>query len=318
MNSKTLFLVDGSYFAYRSFYAIREMNGGGDMKHNAVFGFSHDLRRMAERVRPGLTAVVWDAGLPQARLELLPDYKQQRNAMPVELKEQLPVIKKACEAFGWTNLSLPGNEADDLIATYARHAEKNGLEVVIATNDKDIFQLVGERIKIYTTAKKHLPEGQGHALLGEADVERIWGVKPSLIKDILILTGDSSDNIPGVPGIGPKTAVKLIRAAGNLDELQKDPHRHANPRIAGLLLEHTPTIEKNKKLIQLDEGLEMPVGLEGLHHKFSHDNAISFADSLGFRSISRELARGGRREDSTQGNSRGAEKPGYLQSELGF
>lgn len=284
-----LLLVDGNYFAYRSFYAIREIARGGDLSKNAVFGFCHDIRRMVRRCGPEYAAVVWDGGLPDERTSLLPDYKQQRAPMPDELRSQIPLIQEACGHLGFSNVKVKGQEADDLIASYAKTAMTEGLGVIIATNDKDIFQIVQPGLHIYSTAKKHLVEGQSYALLGVEEVSAIWGVdSPSRIRDLLALTGDSSDNIPGVPGIGPKTASRLIRKAGGLAELMESPVTHANPRIAKLLEEHRATIERNLKLVSLDQAIPLPIGVESMERKPRHQEFSEFAKSHGFLSLAKD------------------------------
>jgi DNA polymerase-1 len=294
--TRKLLLVDASYFAYRSFYAIREIYGGGDMSKNALFGFCRDLKRMTDRTKAEMVGVVWDGGIPQSRSQLLPDYKQQRPPMPAELKAQIPAIEAACEKMGMGNLRVRGQEADDLIASYSKKARESSIQVIIATNDKDIFQVVGEGVSIYTTVKKYTGEGGGHALLGEREVTNIWGVqKASLIRDVLALTGDSSDNIPGVPGIGPKTACKLVNAAGGVDKLMESPVVYANPRIAKLLGEHRATIERNMKLVGLDENIELPVNIDALHYKPQHDQVGEYLRSFGFLSLAKDWERGGNR-----------------------
>lgn len=292
MDTNSLLLIDGSYFAYRSFYAVRDMGTGGDLSKNALFGFCRDLRNMLTRCNVGKAAVVWDGGLPECRKKLLPEYKQQRPPMPDELKVQIPEIKKACAEFGVHNLRLDGEEADDLIACYAQRGKERGMRVVIATNDKDIFQVVGDGVSIYTTVKKYLNEGQRYGFMGEAEVCRAWNVsKALLIRDLLALTGDSSDNIPGVPGIGPKTAAKLVNSSGGVEDLLKDPIRHANPRIAKLITEHSENIRRNVKLVTLNTELAMPAELDDLGVKTKPELVVGYLRKQGFVSLSRDWER---------------------------
>jgi 5'-3' exonuclease len=300
--TRKLLLVDGSYFAYRSFYAIREIYGGGDMSKNALFGFCRDLKRMTDRTRAEMVGVVWDGGIPQGRSQLLPDYKQQRPPMPVELKAQIPAIEAACKKMGIGNLRVHGQEADDLIASYSKRARECSLEVIIATNDKDIFQVVKEGVSIYTTVKKYTGEGGGHALLGEGEVSKIWGVsRAALIKDILALTGDSSDNIPGVPGIGPKTACKLINASGGVDKLLESPVVYTNPRIAKLLEDHRSTVERNMKLVALDENIDLPAEIESLNYKPQPSEVGEYLRSFGFLSLAKDWEGGGKKSRTATG-----------------
>ena len=167
-----LLLVDGHYYAYRSFFAIRNLTNSRGEPTNAVFGFVKALRKMLADVKPDAAAVVWDAGLPERRMQLLPSYKQQRDETPDDLSRQFPVIEEAVKALGVRNVSLPGHEADDLIASYAAAARSGRCEVVIATNDKDIYALVGEGVRVYSTNKTDLKYPKdGFTLLGPLEVE---------------------------------------------------------------------------------------------------------------------------------------------------
>ena len=200
-----LLLVDGHYYAYRSFFAIRDLTNSRGEPTNAVFGFVKALRKMLSDLQPDAAAVIWDAGLPERRMVLLPTYKQQRDETPGDLEVQFPIIEEAAAALGVRNASLAGHEADDLIASYAAAARKQSADVIIATNDKDIYALVGEGVAVYSTNKTDLKDPtDSFALLGPTEVEEKWGVPPAKIPDVLALTGDAVDNIPGVDGVGPK------------------------------------------------------------------------------------------------------------------
>jgi DNA polymerase-1 len=187
---------------------------------------------MLADVQPDAAAVVWDAGLPARRMELLPSYKQQRDETPDQLEAQFPVIEEAVAALGFHNVSLKGHEADDLIASYAAAVRAENPEVIIATNDKDIYSLVENHVSIYSTNKTDLKDPKdGFALLGPSEVEAKWGVPPGLIPDVLALTGDAVDNIPGVEGVGPKTAAKLVREHGAVSKLADDPSVIKNDKL---------------------------------------------------------------------------------------
>lgn len=291
LKDKKLLLVDGSYYAYRSFFAIREMEWGGDMANNAVFGFAHDLRRMLERTKPDMACVLWDGGLPERRTSILPGYKQQRDSMPDDLKRQLPTIREMTDAMGVRNVRVSGEEADDLVASYTKKAAGMGCEVLIGTNDKDIFQLACEKVAIYSTAKKHLRENEAWRLLRGTDVEEVWGVAPDRIVDVLALMGDSSDNIPGITGIGPKTAVKLVKAAGNLRALMEEPQKYANERFSALIREGKEALERNLSLVSLKDDLELPEAVENLKVSPRYGELAEMAKGLGFNSIVRMAER---------------------------
>src|SRR5438874_482332 len=215
-----LLLIDGHYYVYRSFFAIPNLSNSKGEPTNAIFGFTKTLRLMVRHLQPGLGAVVWDEGVPQRRVELQPAYKETRKAMPTPMIPQLDFIQKLTPMLGFRNISLPDTEADDLMGCYAMAACKHrGMEVVLATNDKDLYQLVGPCVKVYTTTKADLASPKdAFALLGEDQVTAKWDVSPKLIGDVLALTGDSVDNFPGI-GLGRKTAAALIRGFGGLGPL---------------------------------------------------------------------------------------------------
>ncbi len=291
-NSKKLLLVDGSYYAYRSFYAIREMEWGGDLSNNAVFGVTHDLRRMLDRLQPDLACVLWDGGLPERRMAALPTYKQQRDSMPDELKCQLDTIRTMVDAMGVKSVKLAKEEADDLVASYTKEALVQGCEVFIGTNDKDIFQIASNKVAIYSTAKKHLRNGEAWRLLRATEVEEVWGVAPQLIPDVLALMGDSSDNIPGIAGIGPKTAVKLIKAAGNIRELMNEPSKYASERFASTIAAEREALERNIGLVTLKDDLPLPEKIENLAVAPRYEELAELARGLGFNSVVRMAERG--------------------------
>ena len=258
-----LLLVDGHYYLYRTFFAIRGLTNSRGEPTNAIYGFSKALRRMLADVRPTLGAVIWDNGLPERRTTLQPEYKQNRPEMPTEMRSQEEWLQARVPLFGLASLSCPNTEADDLIASYARKAASGGIEVVIATSDKDILQLTADRISVYSTAKADVADG-GFALLGVEDIRKKWGVEPGRIADVLALTGDSSDNIPGVPGVGGKTAAKLINAFGSLEALLARVAEVEPEKLRDKLLASRALIEANRSMVALDEDLELPAPVDGL------------------------------------------------------
>src|ERR1700682_4503595 len=215
-----LLLIDGHYYVYRSFFAIQNLSNSRGEPTNAIFGFTKTLRLMIKYLQPELGAVFWDEGLPEKRMTLQPAYKETRKEMPQPMVPQLDFIQEELTTLlGFKNISLPNTEADDLMGCYALAACKRNIDVVLATNDKDLYQLVGPGVKVYTTAKGDLASPKdAFALLGEAEVTTKWGVPPKLIGDVLALSGDSVDNIPSA-GLGRKTAAALLREHGNLDSL---------------------------------------------------------------------------------------------------
>ena len=252
-----LLLVDGHYYLYRSFYAIRGLRNSRGEPTNAIYGYAKAIRKMLADLKPDLAAVIWDSGLPARRTTLQPEYKQNRTEMPDDLRPQEEWLQENIPLFGPASVSAENTEADDLIASYARAASAEGVEVIIATNDKDILQLTCDTIRIYSTAKADAGI-EGFCLLGVPEVRAKWGVLPSQIADVLALTGDSSDNIRGVPGIGDKTAVALITAHGSVENLLADPSAISNPKLRGKIIASRETIIANREMVRLDEDLPLP------------------------------------------------------------
>src|ERR1700730_4939479 len=243
-----LLLVDGHYYVYRSFFAIPNLSNSKGEPTNAIFGFTKTLRLMLKHLQPEYGAVFWDEGLPQKRVKLQPGYKETRKEMPTPMVPQLDFIQKLTPVLGFKNISLPNTEADDLMGCYAVAAQARGIEVVLATNDKDLYQLVSPTTKVYTTAKADLASPKdAFALLGEAEVTAKWEVPPSLIGDVLALAGDSVDNIPSA-GVGRKTAAKLIREHGNLDGLLKNLDGVKSVRTREKLTNARDQILQNRKM----------------------------------------------------------------------
>jgi DNA polymerase-1 len=240
-----LLLVDGLAGAYRFFYAIRGLATAGGKPTNAVFGFVRMMQQLLGAWKPTHCAVVFDGGIPPMRLALVPGYKANRKPMPVELREQLPVLNEYLAAAAIAAVRLDDCEADDVIATLAARASQTGGEVLIATADKDLFQLVNEQVRIVSLA------GEPTVMDGKA-VEAKTGVAPVLIPDWLALTGDSADNIRGVPGIGPKTAAMLLGKSGGLVELYARLDAVESPRLRQVLADNRDTVTRNLKMVRLD------------------------------------------------------------------
>ena len=283
-----LLLVDGHYYAYRSFYAIRDLSNSRGEPTNAVFGFVKALRKMLADLHPEAAAVIWDAGLPERRMQLLPTYKQQREETPEALDRQLPVIEEAVAALGLRNVRLAGHEADDLIASHAAALLRagEGNEVVIATNDKDIWALVGPAVSIYSTNKSDVGAAkEGFVLLGQREVEEKWGVPPRRIPDVLALTGDAVDNIPGVDGVGPKTAARLILEHGGAALLAENPAAVKNEKLRAKIAAAAGRIRDNLELVRLDADLPLPLPVTDLSIRPDPAAVIELARRCEFRSL---------------------------------
>jgi DNA polymerase I len=289
----TLLLIDGHAYAYRAFHAIRKLNGPDGRPTNAIFGFVKMLGRMRAAIRPERLAVVWDGGLSAARLEILPAYKAQRPAMPDDLADQIGAIGLYLKAAGLVALEREGVEADDYIASLARAGVFAGCRVVIASPDKDFFQLVGERVGILNAADK------SGAIWGVEQVREKTGVEPGQIVDWLSLIGDAVDNIPGVPGIGPKTATELLKRFGTAEALFSGLDNVTSERLRRALAGAADAVERNRKMIGLDMGVPDLPAIDDLKCGVPDQaELLKLFQGWGFRSLAAEVeaARHGQRD----------------------
>src|SRR5919109_3977869 len=216
MSRNELFLIDGNSLVYRAFFALPETIATSDgMPTNAIFGFASMLVKILTEYGPKATIVAWDAGM-SGRTETYTEYKAQRRARPDLLKEQWPHFEPLVEAFGYRNVKVEGYEADDVIATLADAAKREGIDVMVVTGDRDAYQLPDDgRVKVMTTSRG-ITETRIYDR--EGVIER-YGIPPEIVPDFIGLKGDTSDNIPGVPGIGDKTAAQLLQQYGSLEEV---------------------------------------------------------------------------------------------------
>lgn len=283
-----LLLVDGHYYLYRSFYAIRGLKNSRGEPTNAIYGFIKAIRKMLADVKPDRAAVIWDCGLPARRVELQPAYKQNRTSMPDDLCPQEDWLQEKITLLGVASLYVQNTEADDLIASYARAAHGDGAEVVIATNDKDILQTVSSSIHIYSTIKTDIKEGS-FALLGPDEVRGKWGVNASQIADVLTLTGDASDNIPGVPGIGDKTAVSLINQHDSIEKILENPSIIENLRLREKITTHRELIIANREMVRLDDDLALPEPWESLEIRPQYPELVAALRDCDFKTLVKDI-----------------------------
>ncbi|MBP8117613.1 MAG: hypothetical protein KAY09_07740, partial [Nitrospira sp.] len=246
----TLYLIDGSAYIYRAFFALPPLSNSKGLQTNAVYGFTTMLLKVLRDHRPDYVAVVFDEKGPTHRHEAFKDYKAQRPPMPQGMSAQIPYIHRVVEAMSLPVIRQAGYEADDLIGTLARKGEVEGLDVVIVTSDKDMFQLLTPKTRIFDPVKDKW--------FGEADSQVRFGVEPARVVEIMGLMGDASDNIPGVKGIGEKTAVKLITQFGTIEELLNRVEEVTPAKTKNLLLAQGEQARMSKQLatIQLDCPLE--------------------------------------------------------------
>jgi DNA polymerase-1 len=223
----TLYLIDGSAYIYRAFYAVRHLSTSSGIPTNAVYGFVGMLSKILREKDPTHIVIALDAPGPTFRHDLSADYKATRPKMPEDLAKQIPFIKRLIGAFGIPSMEIPGYEADDIIGTLATWASGQGAKVVIVSGDKDLLQLLTPQVQMWDTMKDEV--------FGPAEVEAKFGVPPAQLVEVMGLAGDSSDNIPGVPGVGPKTAQRLIKEFGSIDnllfELEKIPKEKERERL---------------------------------------------------------------------------------------
>jgi len=246
--SKRLFLIDGSSYIYRAYFAIRHLSNSKGLATNAVYGFVNMLLKVAREQQPDHLAVVFDARGPTFRKELYPDYKANRAHMPDDLVPQVPLIKEVVRAFNMPAIEQEGFEADDIIATLAKRFAAEGLEVTVVTGDKDLMQIVSDRIRLLDTMKDKVS--------GLEEVAERFGGGPEKVIEVQALAGDSSDNVPGVPGIGEKTAVKLIQEFGTVENLLANLDQ-VKGKVQEKLREFGDQARLSKKLVTLVDDMKL-------------------------------------------------------------
>jgi DNA polymerase-1 len=261
MDDKRLYIIDGHALIYRAYYALAKnpLTNSKGIPTGAIYGFVNYLIRLIEIYKCPYLTVVLDSSVKTFRHEMYEQYKANRDEMPDELKVQIPLIKDVVNAFNIPIICQDGLEADDLIATLTKKAVNDGFDVFLITKDKDLMQLIGPHVKMLA------PDGSGVLqLFGEKDVVDKMGVPPDKILDYLSLIGDSSDNIPGVPGVGPKTAVKILETAGTVDAILANPDIVGNAKLVQKIREHIEQLRISKELVTLFYDAELPCTLDNL------------------------------------------------------
>jgi DNA polymerase I len=283
-----LFLVDGSSYIFRAYHALPPLNRKSDgLQVNAVLGFCNMLwkllREMPPDNRPTHLAIVFDKSEITFRNKLYPDYKAHRAPAPDELIPQFPLIREAVRAFDLPCLEQIGFEADDLIATYVREACARGAIATIVSSDKDLMQLVTDCVTMYDTMKDRR--------IGIAEVIEKFGVPPEKVVEVQALAGDSTDNVPGVPGIGVKTAAQLIVEYGDLETLLNRAGEIKQPKRREALIENAEKARISRKLVLLDDKVELEVPLDELAvHEPDARKLIAFLKAMEFSTLTRRVA----------------------------
>ncbi|TDH61860.1 DNA polymerase I [Dankookia rubra] len=276
--AKHLVLIDGSGYIFRAFHALPPMTRPDGTPVNAVFGFTQMLSRFLTDHRGSHLAVVFDASRVTFRNEFYPAYKAHRPDPPPELVPQFALIREATEAFGVAQVELPGFEADDMIAAYAKHFAAQGGEVTIVSSDKDLMQLVRPGVQMLDPIKQKP--------IREPEVFEKFGVAPDKVVDVQALAGDPTDNVPGVPGIGIKTAAQLIGEYGDLEGLLANTAKIKQPKRREALEQNAEKARISKRLVTLDENAPLTLAIEALEVRPPEPAALTkFLQAQGFRSV---------------------------------
>jgi len=288
-----VYLVDGSAYIYRAYHAIAPLSNSAGLPTHAIYGFINILLRVIKEKEPRYLAVAFDMKGPTFRHELYSDYKANRPPMPEDLSCQIPYIRQVVDANNITALEEQGVEADDLIASAARQLQKTGHEVVVVSGDKDLLQLVGERISFW--------DPMNNKVLDREAVLKKYGVPVEHLLDYFALVGDSSDNIPGVRGVGPKTAAKLIQAFGTLEGLYDNLDQIEQKKLVEKLTDNRQMAFMSRELIDLKEDLKVPDKADG--YQLQEPDNAKLNELYTFLGFSRLL--------KTQVETPGLDKGGY-------
>ncbi len=279
-DKQTLYLVDGSAFIFRAYHALPtgQFTNPEGVTVNAVYGFVNMFVKLLSDMHVKNMAVIFDATRENFRYDIFPEYKANRGETPEDLIPQFPIIREATEAFDLPCLELEGFEADDLIATYSKRAVEAGWKVVIVSSDKDLMQLVNDDVVMFDPMKGKT--------MDIAAVHEKFGVSPDKVIDVQSLAGDSVDNVPGVPGIGVKTAAQLINEYGDLETLLQRAEEIKQPKRRESLINHAEDARISKKLVSLDCNVDVPVAVEDLKaHDPNSPKLMEFLQEQGFKSV---------------------------------
>jgi DNA polymerase-1 len=281
MKKKKLVLIDGSSLLYRSYYAIRFLTNSEGFPTNAIYGFIMTLRKLMDQEAPDYLGIVFDTKEPTERHKIYTDYKAHRKPMPEDLVTQIPPLKKIIKAMNIPMFELPGYEADDILGTFAHRASRKNIQTIIVTTDKDLFQVVDANTSVYNPTKD--------LLLDEAGVKEFFGVLPSQVIDVLALWGDSSDNIPGVSGIGEKTAKALIARFDSLDRLLENLSRVEKKSVRQKIENSLDALELSRQLVTLFKDLDIEFNPKDLELSTPNTDALlALYQELGFSSLASE------------------------------
>ena len=286
MNKKSrLILVDGSAYIFRAYYGLPPMNRPDGVPINAVFGFTNMLIKLIEDYSNDKMIVIFDAARENFRNQIYSEYKANRGEAPDDLIPQFPLIRECVKSFNIPQLELEGYEADDLIATYSNLAKLDDLETIIVSSDKDLMQLVSNNVTMLDPMKNKIIEIK--------DVEEKFGVKPEKVIHIQALTGDKVDNIPGAPGIGPKTASQLINEFQDIDGLFKNLQKIKQEKRRNILAQAEKDIRISLELVKLKKDVKLTLSIKDIKTyselKNQKNDIFKFLKEQGFKSTSIDL-----------------------------
>lgn len=275
---KTICLVDGSGYIFRAFYALPPMTNPQGTPVNAVYGFTNMFLKLTASIKCDYSLVLFDAKRANFRNEIFAQYKGTRAEIPENLIPQFSLIRDAVDALNLNHLEMEGYEADDLIATYAKQAKDAGLEVVIVSADKDLMQLIGEGVQLYDPMKDKF--------FSPEDVKEKFGVYPDKVVDVQALSGDSIDNVPGVPGIGPKTAAELINEYGSLEGVLQNAEKIKQNKRREMLIEHAEAARISLQLVRLKKDVPVEHNFDFYKcKKPEYQKIMQFVDLHEFKTI---------------------------------
>ena len=298
--SDKLVLIDGSGYIFRAFHALPPMTRGDGTPVNAVFGFTKMLLKLIDDLQPHSVAVIFDAGRVTFRNEIYSDYKANRTDPPDELVPQFALVRDAAYAMSLPVIEMAGFEADDVIATYAKLARAQGRQTIIVSSDKDLMQLVNDDVEMLDPMKQRR--------IGKDEVFEKFGVGPEHVIDVQSLAGDSTDNVPGVPGIGIKTAAELIHQFGSLDALLAGAETIKQPKRRQNLIEFAEMARISRQLVRLADDVDVPVAVSDLQTPVRDQEKLKdFVTAQGFKSLMALL--GAQGAPSTQSDNATAGAP---------
>jgi len=277
----TLFLIDGHNLLYRTFFGLPRLSAPDGTPTHVVLGTARILMKILREDRPGAIAAVFDTPEPTSRHALYPEYKANRLKAPEDLSAQVPLVKETIDALGVPRIEIPGVEADDIIGTLSRIGEEKGMRVVIVSSDKDLYQLVSDRVVVR--------DGLKERAVGREEVRETFGVEPHQVVDLLALAGDPSDNVPGIPGIGEKTAASLLTEFGTLENLLSHTERLSGSRKEKIE-NHAEVARLCRSLVAIDRNVEVDRPISDLAPRgIRGDRIVPLFSRLGFRKLLEEL-----------------------------